>query len=246
MTNPPPPSVHQAERALTDRLRSGVYGIDRIALCVEAADEIDRLRASLATPAPLADAPDSANWHKGGVTLTARQLRNALDLVAPDWDSDEDQRATEATIAWTPDGMTTDDDGNAMPAGYRAWLTEYPEEGSIPLLDEYAAPSPSISAAAPAVGASPATVKESLTVPQPPASAPQAVAEPALVALREALDWIDDQSYSRNFALPVDFEKWRAALSGQPAERCPCGYPQPCSRTVPVTFCRQPAELGAR
>lgn len=26
-------------------------------------------------------------------------------------------------------------------------------------------------------------------------------------------------------------------------ERCPCGYPQPCGRNVPITFCRAP--IGA-
>ena len=33
-------------RPLLERLRSGVYGINRIALCTEAADEIERLRAT--------------------------------------------------------------------------------------------------------------------------------------------------------------------------------------------------------
>lgn len=40
--------VERPVRPLVDRLRTGVYGIDRIALCAEAADEIDRLQAELA------------------------------------------------------------------------------------------------------------------------------------------------------------------------------------------------------
>lgn len=24
----------------------------------------------------------------------------------------------------------------------------------------------------------------------------------------------------------------------KPVERCPCGYPMPCSKSVPVQFCR--------
>ena len=32
---------------LTDRLRGGVYGIDRIPLCAEAANELERLRDAL-------------------------------------------------------------------------------------------------------------------------------------------------------------------------------------------------------
>jgi hypothetical protein len=39
---------------IVERLRSGVYGVDRIPLCAEAADEIERLRAALAAqPAPV-------------------------------------------------------------------------------------------------------------------------------------------------------------------------------------------------
>ena len=40
------PLVRQV-RPLVERLRTGVYGTDRIALCAEAADEIDRLLAAL-------------------------------------------------------------------------------------------------------------------------------------------------------------------------------------------------------
>jgi hypothetical protein len=31
----------------------------------------------------------------------------------------------------------------------------------------------------------------------------------------------------------------------QPIERCPCGYPMPCSKNVPITFCRAPIRAAA-
>lgn len=31
-----------------------------------------------------------------------------------------------------------------------------------------------------------------------------------------------------------------AAQEPEPIERCECGYPMPCSKTVPIGFCRAP------
>src|ERR1700686_2768651 len=92
---------------------------------------------------------------KEAFTLTARQLRNALDFVAPDFDKEEDQRDTEVTIGWAEDGVTKDDEGNGDPAGYRCWLADYPEEGCIPLLDEYPSSIAGLSESSRAKGATP-------------------------------------------------------------------------------------------
>jgi hypothetical protein len=69
------------------------------------------------------------------VTLTARQILAALEFAAPDFATEDDQLDTKVVIAWGEEGSTFDDDGNPDPAGYRAWLADYPEEGAIPLDD---------------------------------------------------------------------------------------------------------------
>jgi hypothetical protein len=69
------------------------------------------------------------------VTLTARQILAALEFAAPDFATDDDQLETNVVIAWGEEGSTFDDEGNPDPAGYRAWLADYPEEGAIPLDD---------------------------------------------------------------------------------------------------------------
>lgn len=78
-------------------------------------------------------ASEPASWKKDCITLTALQLRHALDFTAPDFDTDEDQREMEVSIAWAPAGATHTDKGDPDPAGYKVWMTDYPEEGSIPL-----------------------------------------------------------------------------------------------------------------
>ena len=60
------------------------------------------------------------------ITLTAKQLREALEFVNPD-ESDADQLETEVTI--TQREAFTSTDGDDMPAGLYVHLTEYPEEG---------------------------------------------------------------------------------------------------------------------
>ncbi len=65
------------------------------------------------------------------VILTAQQLKDALEFVAPDFDTDPDQRQQEVSIEWCAAGL--DQEGDLLHEGYRCWLTEYPEEGCIPL-----------------------------------------------------------------------------------------------------------------
>lgn len=91
-------------------------------------------RELYASPAPAA-APAQANAKK--VTLNAVQLRHALDFIAPDFDADPDQRVAEVTIAWRDAGEVTDDDGNPEPAGYVAWITDYPGEGALRLSESW-------------------------------------------------------------------------------------------------------------
>lgn len=81
----------------------------------------------MTTPTP----PVAGDVRAATITLTALNLRNALDFVAPDFETDEDQRETEVTICWAPDRQSID--GDHLPAGYYCWLADYPEEGCIPL-----------------------------------------------------------------------------------------------------------------
>lgn len=74
---------------------------------------------------------------RNDITLNASQLRHALDFAAPDFAQDGDQREVEVSIGWRDAGEVLDDDGHPEPAGYVAWLTEYPEEGCIPLLESW-------------------------------------------------------------------------------------------------------------
>ena len=63
----------------------------------------------------------------GTLTLSARQLREALEFVNPDGAEDADQVEAEVTI--TQRAAFTSTDGDSMPAGLYVHLTEYPEEG---------------------------------------------------------------------------------------------------------------------
>ena len=64
---------------------------------------------------------DQPRWN-GCVRLTARQLCNALDFIAPDFDTSEEHRDWEVSIALAPDGVPGDGDGEADPPGLRAWV----------------------------------------------------------------------------------------------------------------------------
>lgn len=63
------------------------------------------------------------------LTLTGHQLLEALEFVSPARDAD--QLDCEVSIAWRDAGVDTE--GEAFEAGLCCWLTEYPEEGCIPL-----------------------------------------------------------------------------------------------------------------
>ena len=68
------------------------------------------------------------------IVLSASQLHQALEFVAPDYDTDADQREANVSIHYRLAGK--DMDGEDAPAGWCCWLTEYPEEGSILLSDQ--------------------------------------------------------------------------------------------------------------
>lgn len=97
-----------------------------------------RIRAALAAQqaAPQADQqavrPDK-EWQRNTVKLTAAQLAEALEFVAPDYFVDDEQHEHEVCISWAPDGTVPHDEGGFEPAGYVVWLAEYPEEGCMPL-----------------------------------------------------------------------------------------------------------------
>jgi hypothetical protein len=61
------------------------------------------------------------------ITLTAAQLREALNFVNPDGETDPDQLDNEVTI--TLRDAFTSTEGDAMPAGLYVHLTEQPVEG---------------------------------------------------------------------------------------------------------------------
>ena len=66
--------VQRQVRPLVERLRTGVYGLDRIALCAEAADEIERLRMLL-TRIDVSISGCSAN------AVTSRDWAHDMDAV---------------------------------------------------------------------------------------------------------------------------------------------------------------------
>lgn len=62
-------------------------------------------------------------------TLTALQLRDALEFINPD-ENDEDQLESEITFKYCEEGKTPKGDDNLhLPEGWYCWITEYPEEG---------------------------------------------------------------------------------------------------------------------
>ena len=68
------------------------------------------------------------------ITITAKQLREALEFCNPDGPEDDDQMETEVTI-WFREKDEVATDGEPMPRGLYCHLSEYPEEGCIPLFD---------------------------------------------------------------------------------------------------------------
>lgn len=68
------------------------------------------------------------------ITITAKELREALEFVNPDGPEDADQMETEVTI-WFREKAEVSTDGDPLPRGLYCHLSEYPEEGCIPLFD---------------------------------------------------------------------------------------------------------------
>jgi hypothetical protein len=69
------------------------------------------------------------------ITITAEQLRWALEFVNPDGPKDKDQMETEVTIWFREKDEVSPDEGEPLPRGLYCHLTEYPEEGCIPLFE---------------------------------------------------------------------------------------------------------------
>jgi hypothetical protein len=89
--------------------------------------ELDWINRRLALTAPVAPAEPPT------ITLSGAQLLEALDFVAPDRDRQDqlDQLESEVCISYRPAGIDTD--GDPFEAGMCCWLSDYSEEGSIPL-----------------------------------------------------------------------------------------------------------------
>ena len=68
------------------------------------------------------------------ITITAKALREALEFCNPDGAEDADQMETEVTI-WMRETNDVSDEGEPLPRGLYCHLTEYPEEGCIPLFE---------------------------------------------------------------------------------------------------------------
>jgi len=66
-------------------------------------------------------------------TLTGKQLRELVEFVCPD--GDEDQLETEISIQYIEKEpykqMIKNEENIEFKPGYYAWLSDYPEEGSI-------------------------------------------------------------------------------------------------------------------
>lgn len=61
------------------------------------------------------------------IKFTGKALKAALEMIAPD--GTDEQLGQSVCIQWRDEG--TDVDGHHAPAGWCAWDSEYPEEGSI-------------------------------------------------------------------------------------------------------------------
>ena len=68
------------------------------------------------------------------ITITAKELRVALEFCNPDGPEDENQAETELTI-WMQEVDDISAEGEPFPRGLYCHLTDYPEEGCIPLFE---------------------------------------------------------------------------------------------------------------
>lgn len=70
------------------------------------------------------------------ITMSAKQLREALEFANPDGPEDEDQQETELTF-FVRHTDEISNDSETLDAGLYCYLTEYPEEGCYgPLGDD--------------------------------------------------------------------------------------------------------------
>lgn len=70
------------------------------------------------------------------VVLTGAQLLEALDFIAPDRETDAEQLESEVTIVYLEaHEAPIDDDKKRMPEGLYMFITDYPEEGCVPLFE---------------------------------------------------------------------------------------------------------------
>lgn len=88
-----------------------------------------------AAPSPVEQTEAQPKASYPTMTLNGYQLKDALGFIAPD--DTAEQLEMDVSIAILPsDKAPLDDDNKRMPAGVYAWITDYPEEGCIPLLEE--------------------------------------------------------------------------------------------------------------
>lgn len=138
--------MREAER-LVNELREAEFksGMHRSA---PKADFAQAIAAALLAHIRTMEAP-GLSAAKRRVTLNARQLYQAWQLANPD-EGDEDQEESEMVIFWSEGGMVDEDGDGSSPAGYYAYYSEYPEEGSY-FLDPDEAIAPKVDAANSAV-----------------------------------------------------------------------------------------------
>ncbi len=63
------------------------------------------------------------------VNLTGNQVKQLAEFVYPD--EDDEQLETLVSVQYFDTEATDKETGEKRPKGYYAWLSEYPEEGSI-------------------------------------------------------------------------------------------------------------------
>ncbi|WP_198297933.1 hypothetical protein [Bordetella genomosp. 9] len=163
--------------------------------------------------------PEKQAGHELSVSLTGAELAAALDYVAPD--RDPDQMEAVAVIRYG--------DGHSG-RGYYCWLDDCPEEGSILLGGEIAAPPAPIQQAGSDVQLVPTYVVDALKA--------WTGSEPSVSALARAVDrWLDPGAEWEHDR-PDDVAP--AAQGDEPAWRTPGGIPRFKSRdtyTAPAAQC---------
>jgi hypothetical protein len=144
---PAPMLIEILQQAIEDEKRDWTGDHRKAAYCA-LDDVLVRFKGTLARldalplPAQQVAEQKDAKWidSEHSMTLTAKQVMEALEFIAPDRDTDTDQLECEVTlINLTAEHAPLDDDNKRMPAGLYMYVTEYPEEGYVPLFDVDAA-----------------------------------------------------------------------------------------------------------